>query len=190
MARHHNILRSPAASVLLLTLLHVSAQVLSTQSSIPRFIFTDSQPRSLHPSADNALSRQAVVSTGRSTNRPKREEQPPVIFIAVESVVAIIRRTDPVASVDADGLDVGRDCHARSVCASQVVDPVCAAAGDVADIGRGRLRATVRGGIIDVVLLWLLVCVCTGMVRAVSPWALAGRRRVGLAAIAPWLPPP
>lgn len=58
-------------------------------------------------------------------------------------MVPIARCADPVASVDAHGLDVGGDSHARGVSASQVVDPGCAAAGDVAEIGRGRLRAAV-----------------------------------------------
>lgn len=85
-------------------------------------------------------------------------------------MVPIARRADPVASVDAHGLDVGRDSHARGVSASQVVDPGCAAAGDVAEIGRGRLRAAVRGGIIDVVLLRLLARVWIQFAAAFSAW--------------------
>lgn len=72
-------------------------------------------------------------------------------------MVAIIRRPDPVAGVGAGVLDVGLDRHAGSVRASHVVDPVCAALGDGAEIGRGRLRTAVRGGVIDVILLRLLV---------------------------------
>lgn len=58
-------------------------------------------------------------------------------------MVAIARRPDPVTCVGTGGLNVGRDRHARGVRASQVVDPVSTAVGDVAEIGRGRLRATV-----------------------------------------------